>query len=118
MSDKYGDQGLVAVLILKYAKPEAEIDTFLMSCRVMGRNAESEIMAQVKKLLASRSITGIHAAYIKTAKNAPVLNLYDNLGFTQVSGTIAEVGDQKTYSVSVDALPATTGVFSEVKACL
>ncbi len=111
MADKYGDQGLVAVLILKYEKEIADIDTFLMSCRVMGRSAENEIMAQIKKLLDQKSIKKVKAAYIKTAKNAPVLELYDKLGFTLVSGTIEEIGDRKDYEVEANSLPDTTGVF-------
>ena len=116
MSDKYGDQGLVAVLILKYAGTEAEIDSFLMSCRVMGRNAEVEIMAQVKKMLLGKGIQTVKAAYIKTAKNAPVIDLYDKLGFTVLSGTITAIGDTKEYVADVAALPDETGVFSMVKA--
>lgn len=111
MADKYGDQGIVAVLILKYEGNTAEIDTFLMSCRVMGRKAENEIMAQVKALLLKKGIQTIRAVYIKTAKNTPVQELFEKLGFSLVSGEIRENGDQKEYETSVSMLPETTGVF-------
>lgn len=110
MADKYGDQGLVAVLILKYDCDQADIDTFLMSCRVMGRNAENEILARVKNLLQSKGVKSVHAAYIKTAKNAPVESLFEKLGF---SITGQEEG-HKEYSASIDELPTTTGVFKNV----
>ena len=116
MADKYGEQGLVAVLILQYAGTEAVIDTFLMSCRVMGRKAEEEIMAQVKKVLQAKGIITVKAAYFKTEKNASVMDLYDKLGFTVMRGNIAAIGDKIEYVADVAALPDGTGVFREVDA--
>ena len=116
MADKYGDQGLVAVLIMKYAGIEAEIDTFLMSCRVMGRKVEFEMMAQVKNLLQAKGIQTVRATYIKTEKDAPVENLYDELGFTVSCGNISAINDSKEYKADVAALPEETGVFRKVDA--
>lgn len=110
MSDKYGDQGLVSVLILKYEGDKADIDTFLMSCRVMGRNAEHEIIARIKGLLVRKGMRQIHAAYIKTAKNAPVENLFEKLGFSLMNQT----DDLKEYTCEVENLPLPTGIFIEV----
>ena len=110
MSDKYGDQGLVAVLILKYKDDEAEIDTFLMSCRVMGRNAEIEIISRVKELLKKKGIEVVRATYLKTSKNTPVVDLFDTLGFEVISASDVE----KDYKASTNSLPNSTGVFYEV----
>lgn len=115
MADKYGDQGLVAVLILTYAGEEADIDTFLMSCRVMGRNAENEILARVRGRLEEKGVKTVRAAFVKTAKNAPVQDLFDRLGFTLVSGEIRSTGDRKQYAAAADALPAVTGLFARVE---
>ena len=114
MADKYGDQGLVAVLIMKYAGIEAEIDTFLMSCRVMGRKVEFEMMAQVKNLLQAKGIQTVRATYIRTEKNALVENLYEKLGFTVLDGMCTGFGDRKEYRANVADLPAETGVFRKV----
>ena len=114
MADKYGDQGLVAVLILKYEGDKAEIDTFLMSCRVMGRKAEEEIIARVRGYLEAKGVKTVKAAYIKSAKNAPVLDLFDKLGFSLTSGAIENIGDRKDYVAKTEALPLSTGVFSSV----
>ncbi len=116
MADKFGDQGLVAVLILKYEKEFAEIDTYLMSCRVMGRNAENEMMARIKELLRQKGIATVKAAYIKTAKNAPVVDLFEKMGFENISGEIKEIGDRKDYTTPVDSLPEITGMFKKVLA--
>ena len=110
MADKYGDQGLVAVLILKYEGRCAVIDTFLMSCRVMGRNAENEIMARIRGMLETKGMTEIKAEYIRTAKNAPVRDLFEKLGFTLTG----QSDDRKQYISELNALPELTGVFTEV----
>lgn len=116
LADKYGDQGLIAVLVLKYDRTEAEIDTFLMSCRVMDRKVEHEIMAHVKMMLQAKGIKKIKASYIKTAKNTPVVDLYEKLNFNLTRGTVAVIGDKKEYVANVDDLPETTGVFTKVTA--
>ena len=110
MSDKYGDQGLVSVLILKYSGEEAEIDTFLMSCRVMGRGAETEILARIKPTLETRNIRSLRAAYIRTAKNAPVKDLYEKLGFETLTAT----EEEKHYRIDTAKLPESTGMFQKV----
>ncbi len=115
MADKYGDNGLAAVLILKYEEDTAEIDTFLMSCRVMGRKAEDEILFRVKEMLMGKSIRRVRASYVKTAKNTPVLDLYDRLGMSVVSGSISEIGDSKTYEADIASLPDETGLFRTMK---
>lgn len=110
IADKYGDQGLVAVLILRYEGNQADIDTFLMSCRVMGRNAEIEIVARIKNLLQAKGVKRVHAAYIKTAKNAPVESLFEKLGFTVAE----QAKGHKAYTAEIDELPSATSVFKNV----
>ena len=110
MADKYGEQGLVSVLILKYEGDEAEIDTFLMSCRVMGRNAEIEIISRIRQLLEGKDIQTVHATYLKTAKNAPVAGLFEKLGFTN----FLDSDEKKEYKTSTESLPDNTGLFKEV----
>lgn len=110
MADKYGDQGLVAVLILQYEDAVAVIDTFLMSCRVMGRDAENEILARVRGMLERRGVRAVRATYLKTAKNAPVEGLFERLGF-EVTGQCER---RKDYEAEIGALPETTGIFTEI----
>ena len=77
-SDKYGDSGLISIIILTRHDSDVFIDTFLMSCRVMGRKLEDVIINEILSRLSGKII----AEYIPTAKNAPVSALYDKLGFT------------------------------------
>lgn len=80
-SDKYGDSGLISVIILIGSEVDVRIDTFLMSCRVMGRKLEdvilNELMAKYQKKMIGE--------FIPTAKNTPVKELFDRLGFSLVS---------------------------------
>lgn len=109
--DKYGDEGLIAVLIVKYSEDVATIDSFLMSCRVMGRKVEDEIFSLLKKHCEFNGVNKIKAEYIKTQKNVPVENLFERLGFTVVSSS----PERKEYIINADMLPESTGLFAEVR---
>ena len=84
-ADKYGENGLISVVILKQEDEAAEFDTFLMSCRVMGRKLEDVILNEIAadQCGSKKELIG---CYIPTAKNKPVSDLYDRLGF-ELSGT-------------------------------
>ena len=79
--DKYGDNGLISVVIIIGGEQNVYIDTFLMSCRVMGRKIEDVIINEMAGKYIGKKII---AEYITTAKNAPVKDLYDRLGFSLV----------------------------------
>lgn len=82
VSDKFGDNGLVGVIIAKRCGEEIIIDTFLMSCRVMGRKLENVIMfILVEYYKGAGKIIGL---YEPTSKNMPVAELYPKLGFAQI----------------------------------
>lgn len=70
LADVFGDSGLVGLAIWRLAGDgRAELDTFLMSCRVIGRKAESAFLEAGLRLLAERGVTEVLADYIPTAKN-------------------------------------------------
>ncbi len=91
-SDKYGDSGLISVIILKYQETGVLIDTFLMSCRVMGRKLEDVIINELADRLPAATIIG---QFLPTVKNAPVRDLYDRLGFS----LIEDSNGRKTYKL-------------------
>lgn len=93
-SDKYGDSALISVIILIGEQTDVRIDTFLMSCRVMGRRLEEVIMNE----LAVKYKGKIKGEFIPTAKNAPVKELYDRLGFKLVSNS----DGHKTYELNAN----------------
>lgn len=82
--DRYGDNGIVsAVILCPPGEPGTlEIDTWVMSCRVFGRELESEIMNIVAEAARQHGARTLVAAYVPTAKNAIIKNLYAELGFS------------------------------------
>lgn len=81
VDDKFGDSGLTGVVIVKKFGATAIIDSFIMSCRIMGRNIEKTIMDYVIDLLISDGIKVVTSKYSPTKKNLPVKNLYEDFNF-------------------------------------
>jgi len=78
--DRFGDNGLTGVLI---AIPEGgvlRVDTWLMSCRVLGRRLEEVMFAALVRYAAENRYTHITGEYIPSAKNSQVADLYVRLG--------------------------------------
>lgn len=88
VSDKFGDYGLVAVIIVDLEK--VEICSFLMSCRIMGKQIEDYVIDDVESDLLKRGYKTLYAKYIKTKKNTPVAYLYDKLGYSIIRSDEAE----------------------------
>jgi FkbH-like protein len=84
LRDRFGDSGIVGTCILRYEKEKAIIDTFLLSCRVLGRDVENVFLLQALKLAKKRGAKIAIGEYYATKKNAQVENFYDKMGFTQV----------------------------------
>lgn len=83
LADKFGPNGIVGVLIANELKAGTwKIDTFLMSCRVIGRNVEQAFFATVAEEFAEAGVTQLIGEYIPTQKNALVVDLYARLGFS------------------------------------
>ncbi len=80
VNDKYGDYGITGLLISKLNGSMANIDTFLMSCRVIGRNIEIVFFDYVIEKLKSVGIKDIESEYIPTAKNQQVATFYSSRG--------------------------------------
>jgi len=89
VSDRFGDLGIVGqVLVKQVDETEADIDSFIMSCRSMGRGVEKAILNALKTYyFESKGLSTLTARYIPTKKNVPVKSLYDEAGFEVVSNT-------------------------------
>ena len=84
LEDKFGDNGIVGVIIIGYEGNKARIDTFLMSCRVIGRKAEDAFIWYVEEEMMKEGIEEIEAEYIPTKKNTLVKEKYEELGYKLV----------------------------------
>ena len=82
--DKFGDNGLVSVLIARCEGDVAEIELFLMSCRVLKRGFEQAMINRLIEEAKERGICRVRGVYLPTAKNKMVKDLYGELGFTLI----------------------------------
>jgi FkbH-like protein len=83
--DKFGDEGIVGVVIIR--KESAEkwfIDSFLMSCRVIGRKIETTFLYKIIKDARQQGVKNLESEYIPTKKNPLVKNFYEKHGFKPV----------------------------------
>lgn len=84
LRDRFGDNGLIGVVIGQQRGEIFEIDTFLMSCRVIGRTVETAILSVVMERACQQGATQLLGWYLPTKKNAPARNFYKEHGFTAV----------------------------------
>ncbi|MFZ0604188.1 MAG: HAD-IIIC family phosphatase [Roseiarcus sp.] len=87
--DRVGDNGLVSTMILRPTPADddvLEIENWVMSCRVFGRELELEAMNVAVEAARERGARALIADYIPTPKNDVISKLYPSLGFTEIDG--------------------------------
>jgi FkbH-like protein len=84
VKDKFGDYGTTGLFIIENNSEGWNVDSFLLSCRILGRNIELAFVSFVIDYLKKINVSKLNASYIKTLKNAQVAELYDKLGFTSI----------------------------------
>jgi len=108
LADIFGDHGLVGVALLRLDGETAEIDTYLMSCRVIGRGAESAFLAHLLAVLAQRGIRRVRGYYYPTTKNEMVRSFWAQQGFTAL--------DEETFELELaGAMPEVRFIRIEVE---
>lgn len=89
LEDKFGDNGVVSVIIGHREKGDLHIDLWLMSCRVLKRDMEFAMMDELVHLCREKGIKKLRGYYYLTAKNSMVKSFYGLQGFTKVSEDLA-----------------------------
>ena len=87
LADRFGDNGLVSVLIGRVSGETVEVDLWLMSCRVLNREMEFAMFDAFVEQCQARGIGRIVGVYIPSQKNRMVAGHYAGLGFTRRSGS-------------------------------
>jgi FkbH-like protein len=87
VTDRYADNGLVAVAMARMSGEVCEIDTFLMSCRVIGRTVETALLAHLMEDARRRGATILQGWFLPTKKNAPAQEFYREHGFVEAERT-------------------------------
>lgn len=98
VSDKFGSYGITGLSIIKMKPPTAEIDTFLMSCRILGRNIEKVFIDHIINELSKMGVKIVTAQYIKSIKNKQVENFYNELKFDMT----LENNVSRRYSIDIN----------------
>jgi FkbH-like protein len=104
LADIFGDNGMISVVICRPGiSGEWEVDTWLMSCRVLGRKVEHMVLREILEHARAAGIHKIIGTYRPTEKNKLVIDHYAKLGFTMVSEE--ESGLTRWELVVADAKP-------------
>lgn len=118
--DTFGDNGMISVVICRASAPDTwEIDTWLMSCRVLGRRVEQMVLREILRHARAAGISWLVGVFYPTERNGMVREHYQKLGFEFVAteeggttrwklGTSAEPAEapMKVERVGFDAVPA------------
>ncbi|MBA5870978.1 MAG: HAD-IIIC family phosphatase [Nitrospira sp. CR2.1] len=87
LRDRYADHGLVSVMIARQDGNTLDIDTWLMSCRVIGRTVEATMLEHLCRRALQLGCTSIRGTYIPTPKNAMAAEAYPKQGFSRLDTT-------------------------------
>ena len=82
--DRFGDNGLTGILIGVREQDHLRIDTWLISCRVLGRRVEDAMLTAACNYAFAAGARRILGEYLPTAKNQQVMDLYDRFGFARI----------------------------------
>ena len=96
VSDRFGEYGLTGLAIVKCRDAEWELDTFLMSCRVLGRGVESAFLAYVAAEARASGVSHLAGRFVPTARNTPAEDFLPCHGFG---------GTRSLLTAAVDAIP-------------
>lgn len=83
LHDRFGDNGLVGLAVVRQADEAAVIEQFLFSCRVLGRTVEKNFLAWIAGRSQRAGATHLIGCYRPTAKNKPFANFYAEMGFAR-----------------------------------
>ena len=80
VADRFGDYGLVGVVMYEVKQHSLSIDTFLLSCRVLGRGVEHAIVRNLGQRACASGLASVKLRYVRTPKNTPALAFATSLG--------------------------------------
>ena len=103
VEDRFGDNGIVAAVIVDCKGEVPVIEEFVMSCRIMGKNIEYAIVQDVEQDLRALGYGRLWGVYLPTPKNKPVAELYDRLGYGKIEFVSeADETDGVWYEIALD----------------
>jgi predicted enzyme involved in methoxymalonyl-ACP biosynthesis len=101
--DRFGDAGIVGAAVVRVTGATGDIDTFLLSCRVIGRTVETALLAVIADEARAAGATQLTGRFIQTSKNAPARDFYRTHGFTEAGAE----GDATRWTRDLTTAPLT-----------
>ena len=98
LKDRFGDYGLISIVIGRKDGGTMHIDTWLMSCRVLKRQVEEEVLNELARLALGRGCARLEGVYLPTAKNEMVRDFYSRMGFS----LLRENGSGREFELKLD----------------
>jgi FkbH-like protein len=98
LSDRFGDHGLISVVVAKPEDDQLVITDWLMSCRVLARGVEQYLMNRIFAEAEQRGLRRVTGEYIPSAKNAMVRDFFTRFGFELTS---EEANGHTTWALDV-----------------
>lgn len=83
VTDRFGDNGVVGVAIMEYEKTDGRLDTFLLSCRVIGRSVETAMLAWICADAVRRGCLRLVGTLVATPQNSPCRDFFEKHGFAK-----------------------------------
>jgi FkbH-like protein len=117
VSDRFGDYGLVGVLIVKPKADELQVDTFLLSCRALGRGVEHRMLAFLGQHASSLGLHHISLGFNPTPKNSPAKQFLDSVasgGLRLPTAEAAELKWKRSIVPSVNGLTKSVRISAKV----
>lgn len=90
LEDIFGDNGMISTVICRRDGQRCDVDSWIMSCRVLGRRVEEAILGHLVAQVRLLGLTEIIGRYIPTARNELVRDHYSRLGFAQIAAENGE----------------------------
>jgi len=84
VNDRFGEYGITGAIIIKKETNFWEIDTLLLSCRILGKDIEFAFLQQIIDLAAQEGIKEMKAKFVATKKNMPAKSFFSDVGFELV----------------------------------
>lgn len=96
VADRFGDSGLTGVALVRKEAAVWEIDSFLLSCRVLGRGVEDALLTYLLDKARAAGVSQVRGLFLPTAKNAPAADFYARSGF-------AQAGEEGVWELPLDS---------------
>jgi FkbH-like protein len=104
VTDRFGSYGLTGVMIFREERDALLADTFLLSCRALGRGVEHRMVARLGEIAQERGLQAVEIAFVRSQRNRPALLFLESLGAGHVDGVFRFTASQ---AASVEYRPGT-----------